>query len=170
MVSCRWLCAAMVIATLVPSASSAFVDPPVLVPEHPVDGETVSISIRAGVCDGFIEKPGYPQVTRNGSSIRVLLASTHSSGGTWCNLPTGEYEFVVGTFNPGNYVLQVDRFYQDIVGGTVIETLGVLSFSVTGTGTSATPVPLLGPIGIGVLLLGVLSLVAVFIESPGTAE
>lgn len=167
MVSCHWLCAVLAFATLVPSAS-AFVDSPVLVPEHPVAGETVSISVTAGECDDFMVRPGYPQISRNSNSIRVVLASIHASSANWCIYPVGTTVVPIGALSPGSYTLQVDRTYQNSFGEEVTETLDLLIFSVGATPDTA--VPTLGSFGIGVLLLGVLLLVAVFIESPGTAE
>jgi hypothetical protein len=69
----------------------------------------------------------------------------------------------VGSFPPGSYTLQVDRWYQDGFGdgGTITETLGVLPFTVEGGAAPPTPLPTLG-----LPLLAVLgALVALFAVS-----
>ena len=127
----------------------AFVDPPVLVPPNPVAGQTVSINIRAGVCDLFTTDP--PTITRSSNSIHMVLQSASSPDPTFCNYPTGTYAFVVGVFDAGSYSLQVDRVY---IGndGPVTATLGILSFTVTAP-ASAPALDLFGIITLALTLL-----------------
>lgn len=142
----------LLLVALTPAAS-AFVDPPVLVPEHPAASKAVSINIHFGACDGWIDRPGYPKITSNGTSIRVLLAATHASSASWCNVPIGTAHVLLGTFRPGSYVLQVDRTYQDFFGNEVVETLGTIEFTVAAA--QPVMVPTLGAYGTILLLLGV---------------
>ncbi|MDN5924731.1 MAG: hypothetical protein L0H70_07000 [Xanthomonadales bacterium] len=153
------LLACLLFVAFVPSAW-AVVDPPELVPEHPVAGETVSVSMRVGVCDAFVEKQGYPKVTRSGNSIRVLIASVHATSVDWCiYYPIATAVIPVGEFPRGDYTVQVDRTYQDFVGNEVIETLGLIGFAVTAA--QPVVVPALGVYGIALLLLGLLVLAAI---------
>ena len=55
----------------------AFFDPPWITPTTPRAGEVVSVNITGGVCDGVFEHPGYPQITRDGSAIRVVEYGVH---------------------------------------------------------------------------------------------
>ncbi len=132
----------------------AFVDQPNLVPANPVAGQTVSVSIRAGLCDAIVSEPGYPLVTQRGNTIRVLVASIHKTG--YCSFPTLTVTSPVGTYPAGSYTLQVDRIYTDASGQSVIETLGVLPMEVRASGTAAIPVPALGPSGFAVLIAALL--------------
>ena len=53
------------------NAAAAFIDPPYLTPEHPTAGDTVTLNIRAGVCDGIGSGHGYPRISQEGSQIRI---------------------------------------------------------------------------------------------------
>lgn len=141
-------------------AASAFIDPPVLVPAHPVAGEPVSVSMRIGVCDAFVEKPGYPKITRTGNSIHVLIASVHAAGSGWCIYPPATAVIPIGTFSRGSYTLEVDRSYENFFGEQVVETLGTLQFSVA----AAQPVMVstIGQYGLAAMLVGLLILGAAF--------
>ncbi|MDN5924730.1 MAG: hypothetical protein L0H70_06995 [Xanthomonadales bacterium] len=136
----------------------AFVDSPVLVPQNPVAGQTVSVSIRVGTCDVFVAKPGYPQITRNGSAIRILFASAHATSIDWCIFPTGTLITPIGKFPSGNYTLQVDRTYQDFLGNDVVETLGTLGYTVAAA--QPVKIPTLDVYGFALLLFGVLIMAA----------
>jgi hypothetical protein len=122
----------------------AFVDPPWITPENPQAGETVYVNLHYGVCDAIIVYPIPPQITQSGSAVRILFWSSHNTDPILCNVPIGTGATAIGSFPPGSYTLQVDRWYQDELGeGTITETLGVLPFTVEG-GAAPTPLPALG--------------------------
>jgi hypothetical protein len=126
-----------------------FLDPPYLTPALPAAGDTVSVNIHDGICDGIIGIPGYPQVTQNGSSIRILLWSASYTDPILCNIPEGTGTYVVGSYPPGSYTLQVDREYFGDLGEILTETLGVIPFTVAGGATQAVALPVLNLYGLG---------------------
>lgn len=149
--------------TLVTPTASAFVDAPVLVPAHPVAGQTVSVSIRIGVCDALVEAPGYPKITRVGNSIRVLLASVHAASADWCIFyPIATAVVPVGEFPHGNYTLHVDRTYENFFGEVIVESLGVIPFAVVGS--QPLKIPTLGEYGLCILLIGLLVISTLFLN------
>lgn len=138
------------------SIAFAFVDLPILVPDHPVAGQTVSVSIRTGVCDIFTEREGYPQITQTGNAIRIVVPAVHSSYDDYCLAPIGTVTFAVGAFPAGNYTLQVDRIYDDdVFGGEIVETLGTLPFTVTAALPTSVAVPSLSAVGLVLLVVGI---------------
>lgn len=130
----------------------AFIDPPVLGPGNAVAGQTVSVSIRHGDCDGIYAGP--PQITQVGNAIHMVLETTHYGDPLWCNLPVFTGVFEVGSFPPGTYTLRIERFYNTLVPAPVYETLAKFEFTVRGE----TPValPATGTINGLILLLGIL--------------
>lgn len=140
------------------STAHAFFDAPTLVPTSPVAGQTVSVSIRGGECDGIVASSGYPQITQDGNAIRILFDSYHvSSGGVLCNISVGTLVQPVGSYPAGAYTLQVDRTFVDFFGDTVVETLGTIPFQVI----EARAVPALGPLEL-VTLAGLLAGLAIW--------
>lgn len=146
----------LIVFLLANGTASAFIDPPVLIPANPLAGQTISISIRHGDCDGFHAVP--PQITRVGNAIRMLLATSHYDDPLFCNSPVSTAIFEVGSFPPGSYVLHVERFYDTAVPEPVYETLAVLEFEV-GSGAPAA-LPASGLIGSLLLIAGILAAVA----------
>ncbi len=121
--------------------ASAFVDPPTLSPANPMEGQTISVNIRAGQCDALGEVPGYPQITQTGNAIRILLHSIHVSYPEFCNVPILIRNFPVGVYPAGSYSVQVDRTYDAILPSrTIVETLGILPFDVV----APAPLPAIG--------------------------
>ncbi len=141
---------------LAAETASAFIDPPVLVPESPTAGQTVSVSIRHGDCDGFYADP--PQITQVGNAIHMVLETTRYDDPLWCNLPIYTGVFAVGSFPAGTYTLHIERFYNTLVPASVYETLANFEFTVRGE----TPVslPATGAAGGLLLALGILITVA----------
>jgi hypothetical protein len=129
-----------------------FFDPPYLTPALPAAGDTVSVNIHDGICDGIIGIPGYPQITQNGSSIRILLWSASYTDPILCNIPEGTGTYVVGSYPPGSYTLQVDREYFGDVGEILTETLGVIPLTVAGGG--AQPIALPASNAVSLVVLG----------------
>lgn len=142
--------------------AQAFVDPPWITPENPQAGEEVFVHLRYGICDAIGIAPIAPEITQVGNSVRILFWSTHDTDPILCNVPIETGSAPIGTFPPGAYTLQVDRWYQNgLAGGTVTETLGVLPFTVEGGIAQPTAVPALG----WPLLIVLAVLVAVLVRS-----
>ena len=119
------------------TAAMAFIDPPVLVPEYPVAGQTIAVSIHHGECDGFRAKP--PQITQVGNAIHMLLESSHYDDIVLCNDPIFTAVFTVGAFPVGTYTLHVERVYDTGVPAPVYETLANFEFTVLGGTVTALP-------------------------------
>ena len=131
---------AALLLAMMSSSAQAFFDPPWITPAAPRAGETVSVNIRGGICDGVFEHPGFPQITRQGNSVRLLEYGHHWDSSDLCIYDIGTLAQPIGAFPPGNYTLTVDFVYPDVLGPTVI-TLGSVPFAVTGASIAA-PVPL----------------------------
>lgn len=140
----RWLgrCfASMVIVaacTMFTGTASAFIDPPVLLPQNPVAGETISVTIRHGECDGFVSAP--PQIMQTGNAIHMLLESLSFGDPVLCNLPTSTASFPLNSLPAGEYTLHVERFYESPIPKIIYETLGNYTFTVRGA-TPIVPLP-----------------------------
>lgn len=147
---------------LLADAAAAFLDPPYLTPEHPMAGDTVSVSIYGGVCDAIVGIPGYPRISQEGSHIRIVLwsVSYHDSG--LCNIPIGTMTYPIGAYPAGSYTLQVDRDYFDGAGDPRTESLGAIPFTVARNGGVPQPVaaPALDACGLALLLLGLIGIVS----------
>jgi hypothetical protein len=143
---------ALIFVLATPSAR-AFFDPPWITPAAPRVGETVSVNIHGGICDGVIEWPGYPQILRNGNEIRIVEYGVHEGSEDWCIYPVGTLTVPIGAFPAGNYSLTVDFTYDNYPFGLGTITLGVIPFTVTGV-SAAAPVPTSSVLGrIAFLLL-----------------
>jgi hypothetical protein len=136
----------------VAQTAHAFIDPPWITPEAPRAGETVSVNIRMGICDATAERPGYPQITQEGSAIRIVEYGHHWDDDALCIYGIGTSVDPIGAFPPGDYMLTVDFFYQDFLFGPTIMSLGVIPFTVTGAAPVAS-VPTSSPLGLLALLL-----------------
>jgi len=156
---------ALVFSLFVPSAY-AFYDPPYITPEHPVTGETISVSIRAGICDAIVGIPGWPQISQEGNAIHILFWSTRDYDPVFCNAPVGTTTHVVGAYPPGSYTLQVDRFDHLLVSGEpAAETLGIIPFTVAGGATAPVSAPASSVAGLGSLALGIVGLAVWMLHS-----
>lgn len=132
-------------------ATHAFFDPPWITPANPVAGETVSVNIHGGTCDAFSSEDGYPQVTRNGNAVRILLYGSHyEPGDELCIFPTWTAVREIGSFAAGNYTLTVDMLYSHPVFGPTILNIGVVSFAVAAPAEPVS-VPAGGPAGMALL-------------------
>jgi hypothetical protein len=139
MLHCRVASVALMLALAAPRAH-AFFDPPWITPATPTAGQTISVNIYGGICDGVIEWPGYPQITWNGGSIRIVEYGVHVGSPDLCIYPEGTLSVPVGSFPAGDYLLTVDFAYDDALYGPTIMTLGVVPFTVLGP-VSAAAVP-----------------------------
>jgi hypothetical protein len=143
---------AVVLALASPSAQ-AFFDPPWITPAAPRAGEMVSISIHGGVCDAIFFRPGYPQITQDGNSVRIVEYGDHVTlGDEWCIYGIGTLTEPIGAFPPGDYTLTVDLVYDNYPFGLGTMTIGVIPFTVTGVTPSA-PVPVSTPAWMSALLV-----------------
>lgn len=129
---------ALASAFAMPSADAVF-DPPWITPAAATTSDIVSVSIRGGGCDAIVERPGYPQVTRNGNEIRVVEYGVRAYQ-DWCIYPAGTYTMPIGKFAAGHYTLTVDFAYDGYPFGLTTDTLGVIPFTVSGA-APPTPVP-----------------------------
>jgi len=148
--------AIMLVFAMLSQLANAFVDPPTLSPTNPTEGQTVSVSIRVGQCDALGEVPGYPQITQTGNAIRILLHSIRVYDSEFCNVPILIRSFPVGVYPAGAYTVQVDRTYEvPLPPQTIVETLGILPFTVSGAPAPAV-LPTTGFIGLLTLFATIL--------------
>jgi len=122
----------MALLVFVAPAAQAFIDPPWITPATPRAGDVVSINIRLGICDAIGERPGYPQVTQEGSAIRIVEYGAHWENDELCGFGVGTVTDSVGSFPPGDYELTVDLAYVDELGFPHILAVGTVPFSVIG--------------------------------------
>ena len=153
--------ALVLLFALVAQTAQAFFDPPWITPDTPRAGEIVSVNIRMGDCDARVEHPGYPQITRQGNMIRLLVYGHHWETQDLCIYPIGVGTEAIGAFPEGDYTLTVDFFYDNYPYGYATITLGVIPFTVTGAAPAA-PVPTTSLLGL-VALLFLLPSLAVWI-------
>lgn len=149
-----WLATAWLV--LFAQSTFAFFDPPWITPKNPIDGETVSVNIRGGICDGIVQEAGYPQITQDGNAIHLVEYGHHyEEGSDLCIFPPGTLVEPIGQYPAGNYTLTVDMVYRHPVFGPTILNIGVVSFAVTAPPES-TPVPAItafGAVALGTLLV-----------------
>ena len=155
----RWsLVASLLVICVVASTSAlAFIDPPVLVPANPQAGDAIAVSIRYGECDGISADP--PVVTQTGNSIHMLLETVHWGDFILCNITPFTSEFSVGTFPPGTYTLQVERYYENAVPEPVYEVLANITFTVQG-GAQPNTLPSTGFLTLLALAIGLVAIAA----------
>jgi hypothetical protein len=145
---------------LLSQMANAFVDPPTLAPASPTESQTISVNIRVGQCDALGEMPGYPQITQTANAIRILLDSYHAFFAEYCNIIVGVRTFPLGTYPAGSYTVQVDRTYEAILPTrTIVETLGILPFTVAGSPAPAV-LPTTGSIALLALFMSILLIAA----------
>jgi len=131
-----FIVAMFVATTFIAPAAEAYWLPPVLSPASPQSGDLVSVVMSGGGCDYAIEEAGYPQITRSGSNIRIVIRTVHEFFGEFCTLPPSSFPWPLGTFEPGTYNVRVDIFFYDYVLGNHAETLSFLPMVV-----AAAPIP-----------------------------
>jgi hypothetical protein len=102
-----------VVLALGARGAQAFFDPPLITPTAPRAGEPVFINVRGGICDVFVERPGYPQVSRNGNDIRIVEYGNRETFDDFCIYGIWTVTEPIGTFSPGSYTLTVDFTYDN---------------------------------------------------------
>ena len=136
---------AVFMLALCTQVTHAFVDPPVILPADPIAGQAMYVSVRSGVCDGFLsDEPA--QVIRTGNTVRVLLEGVHELDPLHCNLPEYTNVYPVGSFEAGSYTFQIDRHYVPFGGSSVTETLRTLQIVIAGV--PAVPLPAIGTLAV----------------------
>lgn len=145
----RALC---LLCLLLACPAQAFIDPPWITPEHPQAGEPVCVNIRYGICDVITVAPIPPEITQTGSAVRILFWSGHYTDPIQCAYPIETGAIAIGSFAPGSYTLQVERWYQVRGMGTQTEVLGILPFTVEGEAAPPTPAPALDFVGLALLV------------------
>lgn len=150
---------AMVVAhlLLVPAAH-AYLDPVYITPVTPNAGQEIEINVGVGDCDTITSEPGYPQVTREGNQIRVLLFAVRYEDIELCFLPHGTATVPFGAFEAGDYQVTVDVFYADAHGVPQTDTIGVLPMSIAGMISPPVSVPASTPVSLFVLAVGLIAL------------
>ena len=146
-----FLLVAALLATMSPNAH-AFFDPPWTTPATARAGEPIFLNIRGGNCDVFVEHPGYPQIYKIGSDIRIVEYGNHETFDDFCTYGIWTLVAPVGTLSPGSYTLTVDFTYENYPFGYEAITLGVLPFTVVGA-TSVASVPVVSRLGKFLLLV-----------------
>ena len=117
--------------------ASAFLDPPYITPVNPMAGEMISVNIYGGECDVADDGVVWPPpVTQEGNGVTILLTGIHEDDPEWCYIGIGTQSFRLGSYPPGSYTLDVERRYMTVFGTWHQETLGVISFVVSGGPTS----------------------------------
>jgi hypothetical protein len=158
---CKWRIAirlAFAFIALFAQSAQAFFDPPSITPVYPAAGEVVSVNIHGGVCDSIFQVQGYPRLTREGNTLRLLEAGDHyEEGDELCVFPTGTLIRELGAFTAGDYVLTVDLIYPHPVFGPTILKFGVVSFTVAAPADPVS-VPSDGTVGMTILLVALLAL------------
>lgn len=145
----RW--AALLVLVTQAWSAHAFVDMPTLNPAAPMEGQEISIDIRAGECHLFDGDPRDGVVTRNGNQIKIIVPARFNG---FCTFPTRTRPYIVGTFPPGSYTLEVWFQLNPLSGGGAPWFLGRLSFDVAPQGvTVETPIPALSPLSMLLLML-----------------
>lgn len=130
-------------------AAQAFLDPPLLAPSRPVAGDVVAVNVAYGVCDAII---GINELSQNGSAIRVVLSGIHYDDPFMCNLPSATGTYPIGLYAPGAYTVQIDFFYNSVIGVPETIPLGVVPFEVSRAVDSAASAPVNDPRSLALLL------------------
>jgi hypothetical protein len=135
--------------------AQAYFGTPYITPVHPVAGETLYVNVyQGGHCD-LIDGGGdssYPQITQQGSSVRILFLAYRYTDPQDCIFSEGTTTWPIGTFPLGSHTLQVDIYYRLGFDPWQTETLGIVPFAISAAATSE-PVPALDLRKIGLLLL-----------------
>jgi hypothetical protein len=142
MMRCRALLAMTFLGLPCTQGAHVFFDPPWITPQAPVAGQPVAVNIHhGGMCDAIAERPGFPQITREGNAIRILEYGHHWDFQDFCIYVPATVTHQFGAFPPGDYTLTVDFTYSDFLPAPVVVTLGVIPFTVAGQQAPASPVP-----------------------------
>src|SRR3569623_878937 len=142
----------------------AWATQPQLSPVSPKGGDTVSVTFTSGHCDLL----GEPTVNTSGNHVNFSIFSVLAGDYEACIYPTVARSYVLGTFSPGTYIVQVDRTYW---GDNDLEThpMATLNLVVTEE-ASISNVPALGLIGSAGMALALACAAAIRKRSNGTKQ
>jgi hypothetical protein len=76
-----------------------------VVPARPLAGQPIAARFSETVCDGIVNAPGYPQITRTGNTIRLLLETVHADDPILCVFSNDSGNIAFGTLEAGYYTL-----------------------------------------------------------------
>jgi hypothetical protein len=130
----------------------AFFDPPWITPAAPRAGEVVSVNIHGGICDVFLDRTGYPQISQEGNAIHVVEYGHREGFQDFCIFGLWTVAIPIGALQAGDYTITVDFLYNDYFLGPTTINVGVIPFTVTGVAAVA-PVPAFTPLWGFVLLM-----------------
>ncbi|MEO5625752.1 MAG: S8 family serine peptidase [Dokdonella sp.] len=148
--------------------AGAFWDPPYVTPTTATANDIVSVNEHLGVCDAFFFEDGYPQITRNGSEVKIVSAGVHlDPGDDGCNLPTGTVTYELGSFPAGHYSVTYYLRYTNFFGQVLDLNLGTAPFTIVAAPISAESAPTLTAFGICVLILALMGLSVLRIPRTG---
>lgn len=118
---------------------------PYVTPSQPVVGETILVNVpvyRIEYCEGIVDVADYPRITRDGNAITILFnAVRFESLDELCVLDPGLVTRPFGSYPKGSYSLTVQLRYGNEGGEWVIETLGVVSFTIRSAESEPVAVP-----------------------------
>jgi hypothetical protein len=104
------LATALALFVLPFSSASAFVDPPTFSPAQPYAGQSIDMSVRAGVCHGFAYSPdGHPliEIQRNENIVDAIITGIAATDPIFCMIPIYVTTFNIGTLPEGSYVVRI---------------------------------------------------------------
>jgi len=139
----------------------AYINLPFITPASPHAGEALYVNVDSGGCDAIVYELGYPQLSREGSNVRVVLAAIRYTDIELCDLPNGVSTLPIGVLPIGTYQVTVDIFYYDLFGNPHNDTIGVLPLVVQAAAAAPIGAPAMTTTGLA-LLVALLGGVAVW--------
>lgn len=134
--------------SLFSSAARAEFGAPYITPSPPVAGEQLLVNVpiyQIEYCDAIVHVGDYPIVSREGNTITILFNGIrYGALGEWCIYPPGTATHSFGAYSLGSYTLVVQLRYANKGGDWIIDTLGVVPFTVAPTIAETVAVPTWG--------------------------
>lgn len=141
-------------------AAHAYINTPFITPASPYVGDPLYVNVDSGVCDAIAAEPGYPQITIDGSSVRVVLLAFRYTDIELCNLPSGIGTVPIGALPAGSYQVTVDVYYFDLFGNFHSDSVGVLPLVVQAAAAARIGAPATTPAGLALLAMLICGVVA----------
>ncbi len=149
----------LVLALVLLSANSsafAFVDQIASFPGNPRAGEPITISFRAGVCEG-VNMPVVWDLRGTGNVRDLVVDGAAFLDPLFCLNEIGTTEIVIGALSPGAYEIHIKiRDPLDGAGGIPTPSFGSAQFTVG----QARPIPTLNLLGLGIVVVLLVGVVA----------
>lgn len=130
----------------------AYINTPFITPASPQAGETLYVNVDSGGCGATVYEQGYPQVSWDGSNVRVVLLALRYTNIELCDLPNGVSTLSIGALPAGSYQITVDVFYYDGFGNPHDDTIGVLPLVVQAAAAAPISAPATTPPGLALLV------------------